>query len=250
MKLRKRWLVAAALGLILAIAGVILPIREIVEWAEFKIRPEQFKVDHLVRFWKPDTGQGIVILGTVHNDHVAPGSRYPLWQLKAVILGLKPDMVLVEIKPEAAHADHWAEGPIEMPFCALVAQDAGIRVNGMDYWRIENAGKVIRNSGEREDRMFENILSKSSSTRRALVVTGYSHLTGFSSRLRRAGFRDEAWPEAERQELLKHEVEHVYPARLKVEIIEAVERAQRGDNDFDKAWADRRREFAASISSR
>jgi hypothetical protein len=114
MTLRRRW-VATALGGLLVVVGFMLPLRELVEWTQLKVRPEQFKVDHLVRLRLPATGQEIVILGTVHNDHLGPGSRYPLWQLKAAILGLKPDLVLVEIKPEAIAADHWAEGPIEMP---------------------------------------------------------------------------------------------------------------------------------------
>jgi hypothetical protein len=95
--------------------------------------------------------------------------------------------------------------------------------------------------------MFDNILSKSSSSPRTLIVTGYSHLTGFSARLRKAGFLDEVWPERERQGLLQGDVQQVYPARLKAELIEAIERSDRGESDFDKAWADGRRKVAAGL---
>ncbi|MBT3223350.1 MAG: hypothetical protein HN348_30110, partial [Proteobacteria bacterium] len=79
----------------------ILPMAEIASAVAFRWFPDHAKVSHLIRMTTPIAEKEILILGTVHYQHVET-DRYPLMELKSVIEASETDLLLVEILPEAA----------------------------------------------------------------------------------------------------------------------------------------------------
>lgn len=233
------------LGPLLAVAALslwVLPISEIVSAISFQWSPDRARASHLIRLEDPASGQEILILGTVHYQHVET-DRYPLSMLESVIAHSEADLLLVEIHPESSANGRWAEGPIEMPYCALVAGELGIDVKGMDDWSTDH--------GLREDRMVENILSATAVVDRTLVVTGFSHVRGFRERLEQLGFQLADWPLAERRALFEHPVDPGYPAGLRDAYQFAIDRAQQEKTPFlDPEWIQRRTVFLETLPER
>jgi hypothetical protein len=95
-----------------------------------------------------------MVVGTEHKGHfVSPG--YPLRKLEALLDAYRPDLVLVEIRPEAFALGHYEDGPIEMSYVVLLAKRRGIPVAPIDWYRDEDMGKdppVVDADG---DRTFE-----------------------------------------------------------------------------------------------
>jgi hypothetical protein len=75
--------------------------------------------------------QEIFILGTIHGRHYKSKS-YSLLYLKTVIENTKPELLLVESRPEELKAGNLGDGPLEMLFSNLTARwdlcpDPGLR---------------------------------------------------------------------------------------------------------------------------
>lgn len=181
-----------------------------------------------------DPDHEIIILGTAHYLHTETKS-YPLWEIKSVILEVQPDIVLVEIRPSAIATRDRGEGPIEMPFCAFVAKEAGFAVGGMDDWS--------EKMEVRENHMMANILKSIQGTKRALVITGFSHVPAFLKRLQARGYRKEPWPELARQQLFLQPVKKEFPQELAKAYRAAIKKAERGENAFNSEWSARRLAF-------
>lgn len=76
----------------------------------------------------------VMVVGTEHRGHLLqPG--YPLSWLETLLRSWKPDLLLVEIRPEALAAGHLEDGPLEMSYVTLVARELGIPVVGIDWYR-------------------------------------------------------------------------------------------------------------------
>jgi hypothetical protein len=74
-----------------------------------------------------------LVVATIHKGHlVQPG--YPLATLDAVLEAARPDLVLVEIRPEAFAQGHFEDGPFEMTYVVQRARARGIPVVGIDWW--------------------------------------------------------------------------------------------------------------------
>ena len=229
--------IGAILLVLLATTAAILPWRELWSAAQFVIAPEVAKTAHMVRLRNAER-QALTVIGTVHYRHIETTS-YPLWELKAILATLKPTMVFVEERPESIAAGAWGEGPVEMPFCAFVAKEMGIAVRGMDDWS--------QDFSTREDKMVVNVLDHLPATGDAVVMTGSSHVPGFTARLTRRGFVLDEWSEDERRTALKTTVEHTYPPGLLAAYLTAIELAEAAKGPFDAGWAARRRPFVATI---
>jgi len=157
-------------------------------------------------------GQVIYLLGTLHAPHINH-EPYSLWHIKAIIQHLKPDIVLVESRPEELAKDNWGDGPVEMPFASLVALSLGIDARGMDWWRKED---LFLDLTVRDNHMVQNVINSMAEHRSGLVLTGYSHLIGFKKRLRQAGYSVKRMKQAEKQALLDlSDVEKIFPKNLK-----------------------------------
>ena len=147
--------------------------------------------------YRNETGQDIYLLGTIHSSFMTNDS-YSLWNLKAVIVHLNPDLLLVESRPEELTKDNIGDGPIEMPFATLTANAYGIETQGMDWWTMDSDS--IDND-VRENHMFDNIVAEIAGHNKVLIFTGWSHVEGFNKRFLRSGYQEIEFPSSEKQAL-------------------------------------------------
>jgi hypothetical protein len=161
------------------------------------VAPQYFRETVFLRFAN-DTGQDVYLLGTIHSNHQST-KDYSLLHLQAVLEHLKPDLLLVESRPDELARDNWGDGPIEMPFASLTARAKGVEVQGMDWWVMNDNHQT--NSKERENRMFQNILTSLPGHHTVLILTGFSHVEGFRRRFLASGYRQITFSSSEKQAL-------------------------------------------------
>ena len=233
------WKVGVVVISIFAIAFALLPVAEFLSWAEFKITPAFAKHSHFVRLKNRAKGQTIYLLGTIHEGHFERGSGYPYEELRSVLQFVKPDLLLVEIRPESLERGKWGEGPPEMPYAMAVAQEAGIRVAGMDFWRADY--HPMRNFDEREDRMTELISEAAMTKKVTLVFTGYSHVAGIRHRLAAADFLlDTTFTTQAKIRAFSTPAPGIIPKSYFTAVQEAALRASKHLSDYPPEWAESR----------
>ncbi len=203
---------------VLILAGVFLfcAILLIAGNSEFRdllvlnINPDYFRGMKFSHYRNGD-GQEVFLLGTIHTDHLT-NSAYSFWNIKAVILHVSPDLLLVESRPEEMERSNIGDGPVEMPFSTLVARQAGIEVQGMDWWTMEGEGM---DSEVREDRMFENIVREIAGHGKVLILTGWSHIEGFQKRFSSLGYQTVPFPAVEKYAVFDtSDIPQVFPKGL------------------------------------
>lgn len=105
------------------------------------------------------SGPEIMVVGTEHGGHVAkPG--YPMSTLGSVLEAYRPDLVLVEIRPEAFATGHYEDGPIEMSYLTLLAKSRGVAVEPIDWWRDSDLGRKPPVLDAAGDKVFEHDFGK------------------------------------------------------------------------------------------
>jgi len=215
--------------------------------------PQYFREVEFLRF-ADNTGQEVYLLGTIHNSHLTT-KDYSLLHLQAVLEHLEPDLLLVESRPEELARDNWGDGPVEMPFASLTAQEKGIEVQGMDWWVMNDNHQI--NSDGRENRMFQNILTRLPGHHMVLILTGYSHVEGFQRRFLASGYRQIAFSSAEKKTLFDtSDLTLIFPygmthyIKKRIEIDKLILQ-----NETDSFWMDRkangiafRQEFLETIA--
>ncbi len=195
--LTKKRLLVGVTALLLASAGTPLFFSEIRSFLLFQLAPGYARDAHFLRLRKGD--QVVYLLGTVHTDHLA-SRDYSLWHLGAVVDRLRPDLLLVESRPEELARDNWGDGPVEMPFASLTARAGGIPVEGIDWWERAGSRPGTSNPG-REERMFRNLTERLPGRGTALVLVGYSHVAELSERLQETGYTADRFERSEKQAL-------------------------------------------------
>jgi len=198
---RKAWLIRGAVFLLL-VACVPFFNPEVRSFVLFKVSPAYARDAHFIRLTGHDrTGHemSIYLLGTIHRDHLS-SEAYSLQHVQAVVEQLKPDLLLVESRPEELVQGNWADGPIEMPVASLTARAIGIPVAGIDWWQRQGS-RPGTSSPERDDRMYQNVLEKVPGHRRVLILVGYSHVAELIARLKPAGYAEERFDRREKQTL-------------------------------------------------
>ncbi len=97
-------------------------------------------------------GVQVMVVGTAHGGHLTtPG--YPMTKLEDLLIAYAPDLVLVEIRPEAFAQGRYEDGPLEMAYLTLAARARGIAVEPID-WYLD--GDVAEAPGDPEcERIFE-----------------------------------------------------------------------------------------------
>ncbi len=157
-------------------------------------------------------GRIIHLLGTLHTQHVE-FDPYSLWHIKALIQHLKPDLLLVESRPEELAKDNWGDGPIEMSFASLVALSLGMAVRGMDWWTKES---LFMDLTIRDDHMVQNVIEMATGYHTLLVLTGMSHLKGFRRRLEGHGYVINKMRMSEKKILFDlSDVRQIFPPQMK-----------------------------------
>lgn len=216
--------------------------------------PKYFREAEFLRF-ADNTGQEVYLLGTIHGKHLTT-KDYSLLHLQAVMEHLKPNLLLVESRPEELAQDNWGDGPIEMPFASLTAQAKGIEVQGMDWWMMNDNHQI--DSDERENRMFQNILTSLPSHHTVLILTGFSHVEEFQRRFLASEYHQIAFSSAEKQTLFDTSNQTlIFPYGMTYYIQKRIEIDQLTlQSETDSFWRDRlveaiaaRQEFLKTIAA-
>lgn len=207
----RRSIVVALGALVVGGGAVALASTETRDEILLKLSPGAFR-RHVLHRYRGADGEAVYLLGTIHGDHLTTPA-YSLLAVQSAVLNLKPDLLLVESRPQALAAANWADGPIEMGVASLTAHAAGIAVLGMDWWTMDASHDV--DSDAREAHMFANIAAALPGHRTALILTGFSHAPAFDTRLRAAGYALVAFPDAEKDHLFDaHGRTFVFPAGM------------------------------------
>ena len=216
---RKRmWLAAGAVAAgLFVLAAWRLPVMPLLTFLQFRVWPEQARLQHLVLLQHPGTGQELFVLGTTHEHHYRDAA-YSVWHLKAALLALRPDTVFIESMPAEVLAGAWGEGPIEMPFVALAAREAGAKVVGIDAgW--EGAWRG------RQRQMFENLRAGLLPVRRGVVACGFMHVLSFVDQLESEGFVRVPLADRDKEQVLDGPVDRTWPAGMRAALEAAIARA-------------------------
>ena len=88
---------------------------------------------------RPLDGVSVAVVATLHAAHLHVAG-YPVALLGEVMRAARPDLVLVEIRPEPFAAGHLEDGPFEMTYATLVARERGIAVEPIDWWQESDVG--------------------------------------------------------------------------------------------------------------
>jgi hypothetical protein len=200
----------------------------------FKLAPAHARDAHFLRL--QENGQVVYLLGTIHKDH-RTSEAYSLWHIAAVIEHLKPDLLLVESRPEELAKDNWGDGPIEMPFASLTARSLGIAADGIDWWQ-KAGSRPGTSSPKREDQMFRNCMARLPGHGTVLILVGYSHVAELRERLDRAGYALDSFERQEKQALFStSDMPTTFPSGLKHYLQKYVD-AMRNEleQETDPAW--------------
>ncbi|MFI4973305.1 MAG: hypothetical protein ACHP84_02065 [Caulobacterales bacterium] len=184
-------------GVVVAAVLVVLAMSEVRGELLLKMSPKAFRDAEFARF-ADNAGDEVYLLGTIHGGHLTTRD-YSLWNVGAVVTHLHPDLLLVESRPAELARDNWGDGPVEAPFASLTARAIGVEVRGMDWWTM-NAAHVI-DDDNREDRMFGNIAAALPGHRKALILTGFSHVDAFQKRLLASGYHEAPFASADKEAL-------------------------------------------------
>ena len=87
----------------------------------------------------PEPELQAMVVGTIDKDHLTQGG-YPLSKLGDVFDAFKPDLVLVQIRPDAYKDNKLEDGPFEMAYVNTVAGSRGIDVEPIDYYKDSDYG--------------------------------------------------------------------------------------------------------------
>lgn len=82
-----------------------------------------------------------MVVGTIDKDHMTQGG-YPLSKLGDVFDAYKPDLVLIQLRPEAFKDSKFEDGPFEMTYVDVVAGSRGIDVEPIDYYKDSDYGAL------------------------------------------------------------------------------------------------------------
>ncbi|HUN65434.1 MAG TPA: hypothetical protein VMW43_04985 [Bacteroidota bacterium] len=144
-----------------------------------------------------DAGESrIYLLGTVHGAH-ARNHIFTWPHLERVLSVLRPDMLLVEIRPEHFRPEEfYSDGPPEMTYLVFLASHKGIRCRGIDWWPDDWLFNIASLTGDdfehREDSMMANIAGETARAKlhTVLVTTGAGHIDGFVRRFTARGWKE------------------------------------------------------------
>jgi hypothetical protein len=226
--------VILGLAALLAVAGIPLSSSEVRSFLLFALAPEYARDAHFLRLQGNE--QEVYLLGTIHQAHQR-SDVYSLWHIEALIDHLKPDLLLVESRPEELARDNWADGPIEMPFASLTARSLGIRVDGIDWWQ-KAGSRPGTSSPEREQRIVDNVLERLPGHRTVLILVGYSHVAELRQRLEGAGYAAGRFERSEKQALFStNDRQRTFPPGMTRYLQQYVTAARKDmEEETDPAW--------------
>jgi hypothetical protein len=192
---------------------------------QFRLRPDKLRTQQLIQLRNPTTKQTVFLLGTTHQYHYEDDD-YSIWHVKAVVTGTGVDTVFIEMMKDAVDDGRWGEGPVEMPFIAWAAKEAGIAVHGVDSgWNGGWRG--------RQDRMYAQVQAELPKTKRALIAAGFMHVAQFQRQLEADGFLAVPWSDEEKRAIVDAPVTKTWPPGLEQSLVDAISRARAGQMETD-----------------
>ncbi|PCJ18611.1 MAG: hypothetical protein COB02_10760 [Candidatus Cloacimonadota bacterium] len=234
----KNLFIVVVIALLIFIVVFLLPLKEIKSFLDFKLFPSGAKLRYFKKLVNKKN-QTVYLLGTAHYMHIA-NKDYSFWHIKAVIKSLSPDLLLVEIRDSALSKGRWGEGPIEMPFAALVAKNNKIIVHGMDDWSDQFT--------IRENNMVKNSLDKIDVSKKTLILTGFSHISGFLKRFEKSGFQEQHFSSKNKKSIFKKTVNKKFPLKLSEELNKMIHLVKEGQTRYNDNWAKKRKLFIKLIN--
>lgn len=182
-------------------------------------------------------GKIIYLLGSLHHMHNnLPNFGYQ--HLKAVLINLKPELLLVESRQEEIELGNFADGPLEMFYLHMAAKELGIPVKGVDWFSYTNSKPGGTNS-TRDSKMNENILKFSEGYTKTLVVVGATHMLIESKRLNKIGYKSIKMNQIQLDSFYKtEESTTIFPEETKAFIDKRISREKQvlTINDLDDKW--------------
>lgn len=145
--------------------------------------------------------QDIYFLGTTHSMSLT-SKPFSYLELKAVIENLKPDLLLIESRPEQLANKNFADGPPEMLYSHLTAISNGISVKGVDWWTVNESLPNSTNT-IRDNHINENILKSVVGYKKILILMGNAHLGIEQPKLENAGYKTSSFTNSEKDNLFK-----------------------------------------------
>ncbi|MDP2339741.1 MAG: hypothetical protein Q8O67_02185 [Deltaproteobacteria bacterium] len=214
-------------GIVLGAVTGRLPVRGILTFVQFRLRPDKVRTQQLVQLKHPTTQQVVFLVGTTHQYHYEDPA-YSIWHVKAAVTGVEADTVFIEMMRDAVDEGRFGEGPVEMPFIALCAKEAGLRVFGVDaHW---NGGWQGR-----QGQMYEQVKRDLPTSKRAVITSGFMHVQQFQRQLEEDGFVVVDWSDDAKRAVTDRKVDETWPVGLKAALEAAIERARAGKMDTDPA---------------
>jgi hypothetical protein len=83
---------------------------------------------------RPGTHREFAVVSTIHKGHLMQ-PQYPLGFLCRILADYAPDLVLVEIRPDAFTQGHHEDGPFEMAYVVDCARAHRVPVEPIDWWQ-------------------------------------------------------------------------------------------------------------------
>jgi hypothetical protein len=145
---------------------------------------------NLVMFSSQDSQTEFYILGTIHGEHFNRKYNYSIANVQSVIDTVKPDILLVEIRQETYDNYGVLDGPFEMMYAWSYAEAEGIPARGIDWWHITEDTQTNSTNAERDDHIYENILTESAGYEKVLVLCGTTHRIEQSKRFLGNGYTE------------------------------------------------------------
>ena len=128
----------------------------------------------------------IYLLGSLHHMH----NNLPYFgyqHLRAALLNLNPDVLLIESRQEEIERGNLADGPLEMFYLHMSAIELGIPVKGVD-WISYNESKPGSTNKVRDGKIHNCILKYSAGHQKVLVVIGATHMLIEAKKLNKQGY--------------------------------------------------------------
>lgn len=162
-------------------------------------RTTYFRDSSFDKYTKGD--QNVYFLGTVHSMSLN-SKNFSYLNLKAVIENLKPDLLLIESRPEQLANNNFADGPGEMLYSHLTALNCGIPVKGVDWWTPDR-GVPNSTNAERDEHINRNILKEVAGHKKVLILMGKTHLKIERPKLQAAGYNLSSFSKIEKDNLFE-----------------------------------------------
>ncbi|MGS0973007.1 MAG: hypothetical protein ACVCEJ_07230 [Candidatus Izemoplasmataceae bacterium] len=191
-------IIIGTLVILSAIFFLIFDDAKLIFW--YLTSKKNFKYHMIRRYQKGDTV--ITYLGTMHHMHYT-FEDYNFLHLKAVIDNDKPDLLLIESRPEELELGNLADGPIEMFYLHMHALRLGIPVKGIDYFN-EETNKPGTTNKVRDKHMLSLIDTSIKNHQQVLLAIGATHMLIHQKYLKRIGYKKVKVTKQEMDELYKH----------------------------------------------